>query len=175
MVIRKAVTADLDAVEAIYDQLHTLEEKKVIRTGWIRHVYPTRATAEAAMAPGTLYVLEDEGVVRASAKIDQEQPESYFRASWTLPAEADAVLVLHTLVVDPTLARIGYGKAFVGFYEQEAARRGCTVLRIDTNETNTPARRLYASLGYREVGAVPCEFNGIPNVNLVCLEKAVQA
>ena len=64
MVIRRAVTADLDAVEAIYDQLHTLEEKKVIRTGWIRHVYPTRATAEAAMALGTLYVLEDEGIIR---------------------------------------------------------------------------------------------------------------
>ena len=29
MVIRKAVTADLDAVEAIYDQLHTLEEKGI--------------------------------------------------------------------------------------------------------------------------------------------------
>ena len=175
MVIRKAVTADLDAVEVIYDQLHTLEEKKVIRTGWIRHVYPTRATAEAAMALGTLYVLEDEGAVRASAKIDQEQPESYSRANWTLQAEPSAVLVLHTLVVDPTIARRGYGRAFVRFYEQEAARRDCTVLRIDTNETNAPARSLYASLGYREVGAVPCEFNGIPNVNLVCLEKAVEA
>ena len=175
MVIRKAVTADLDAVEAIYDQLHTLEEQKVIRTGWIRHVYPTRFTAEAALALGTLYVLEDEGAVRAAAKIDQEQPESYARARWTLQAELSAVLVLHTLVVDPTIARRGYGRAFVRFYEQEAARRGCTVLRIDTNETNAPARRLYASLGYREVGAVPCEFNGIPNVNLVCLEKAVGA
>ena len=175
MVIRQAREADLDAVEAIYDQLHTLEEQKVIRTGWIRHVYPTRETARAAMALGTLYVLEDEGIVRASAKIDQEQPESYSRANWTLPADVDAVLVLHTLVVDPTLARRGCGRAFVAFYEQEAARRGCTVLRIDTNETNAPARRLYASLGYREVGAVPCEFNGIPNVNLVCLEKAVQA
>ena len=174
MVIRPAVEADLDAVEAIYDKLHTLEENKVIKTGWIRHVYPTQKTAAAAMALGTLYVLEDDGVIRAAAKIDQEQPESYFRANWTLPAEAAEVLVLHTLVVDPTLARHGYGKAFVAFYEQEALRRNCKVLRIDTNETNTPARSLYASLGYREVGAVPCEFNGIPNVNLVCLEKAVQ-
>ena len=175
MVIRAARAADLDAVEAIYDQLHTLEEEQIIKTGWIRHVYPTRKTAEAALALGTLYVLEDEGVIRAAAKIDQEQPESYLRAHWTLQAEEAAVLVLHTLVVDPTIARRGYGKAFVAFYEQEARQRGCKVLRIDTNETNAPARRLYAALGYREVGAVPCEFNGIPNVNLVCLEKAVEA
>ena len=63
----------------------------------------------------------------------------------------------------------------MAFYEQEAKRRGCRVLRIDTNELNAPARRLYAALGYREVGAVPCVFNGIPDVNLVCLEKAVEA
>ncbi len=175
MVIRPATQTDLDAVEAIYDALHTLEEEKTIKTGWIRHVYPTRKTAAAALTLGTLYVLEDEGAVRAAAKIDQEQPESYFRAHWTMPAEASEVLVLHTLVVDPTIARRGYGKAFVAFYEQEAKRRGCKVLRIDTNETNAPARRLYAALGYREVGAVPCVFNGIPNVNLVCLEKAVEA
>ena len=107
MVIRAARAADLDAVEAIYDQLHTLEEEQKIKTGWIRHVYPTRKTAEAALALGTLYVLEDEGAIRAAAKIDQEQPESYFRAHWTLQAEEAAVLVLHTLVVDPTIARRG--------------------------------------------------------------------
>ena len=30
---------------------------------------------------------------------------------------------------------------------------------------------LYKKLGYKEVSIVPCVFNGIPDVNLVCLEK----
>jgi len=30
---------------------------------------------------------------------------------------------------------------------------------------------LYKRLGYREAGIVPCVFNGIPDVMLVCLEK----
>lgn len=29
-------------------------------------------------------------------------------------------------------------------------------------------------LGYEEVGIVPCVFNGIPNVQLVCLEKDIR-
>ena len=173
MVIRRAVEADLDAVEAIYDALHTLEEAGELRTGWIRRVYPTRQTAAAAMALGTLYVLEDAGTIRAAAKIDQEQPETYAKAVWAVPAAAHEVLVLHTLVVDPAHRQRGYGRAFVAFYEREAKRRGCRDLRIDTNETNLPARRLYASLGYREVGVTPCAFNGIPDVNLVCLEKPI--
>ena len=38
---------------------------------------------------------------------------------------------------------------------------GCPYLRMDTNEKNAAARRLYARLGYKEIGIVDCEFNGI--------------
>ena len=48
---------------------------------------------------------------------------------------------------------------------------GCTVLRMDTNAKNAAARRLYQKLGYAESDIVPCIFNGIPNVQLVLLEK----
>ena len=41
------------------------------------------------------------------------------------------------------------------------------MLRMDTNEKNAAARRLYARLGYREADIVPCAFNSIPNVRLV--------
>ena len=44
---------------------------------------------------------------------------------------------------------------------------------MDTNERNAAARRLYAGLGYREAGIVPCTFNGIGGVQLVCLEKTL--
>ena len=44
---------------------------------------------------------------------------------------------------------------------------------MDTNEINTVARKLYKRLGYKEVSIVPCVFNGIPGVNLVCLEKRI--
>lgn len=48
------------------------------------------------------------------------------------------------------------------------------MLRIDTNAINSAARRLYAKLGYREADIVLCVFNGIPNVNLVLLEKKLK-
>lgn len=51
---------------------------------------------------------------------------------------------------------------------------GCLCLRIDTNVKNTSARKLYKRLGYRESGVIPCRFNGIPDVNLVCLEKLLE-
>lgn len=44
-------------------------------------------------------------------------------------------------------------------------------LRMDTNMINQRARKMYHNLGYQEVDIVPCVFNGIPDVQLVCLEK----
>ena len=86
-------------------------------------------------------------------------------------AEDRDVFVLHTLTVDPDLSGRGIGCAVVQFYEDTARALGCTVLRMDTNEKNAAARRLYARLGYREADIVPCAFNSIPNVRLVLLEK----
>lgn len=50
---------------------------------------------------------------------------------------------------------------------------GCHVLRIDTNERKSAARAMYAKHGWREAGIVPCTFNGLPGVQLVCLEKKI--
>lgn len=83
-------------------------------------------------------------------------------------------MVLHCLAVDPAQMRNGYGKAFIAFYETYARQCGCTALRMDTNAKNTRARKLYQTLGYEEVGIVPCVFNRIPNVQLVCLEKDIR-
>ena len=45
---------------------------------------------------------------------------------------------------------------------------------MDTNARNRAARALYKKLGYEEVSIVPCTFNGIAGVQLVCLEKKLE-
>lgn len=171
--IRKAAKEDIASVVRIYDAILDKEENGG-SVGWIRGVYPTESTAREALEKGTLFVLEDEGRIVAAAKIDQQQVAEYADADWEHEASEDEVMVLHTLVVDPACSRKGYGKRFVSFYESYALKEGCPYLRMDTNARNQTARKLYAGLGYREVGIVPCEFNGISGVQLVCLEKRLE-
>jgi len=173
-IIRKGVPADVPLVADIYDRIHTEEESGRAVIGWIRGVYPTEDTARQALEAGELFVLERDGAVAAAAKINKVQVPEYAGARWTCPeAPEEEIMVLHTLVVDPRQAGKGCGTAFVRFYEAYALERGCRYLRMDTNAKNTAARTLYARLGYREAGIVPCVFNGIPNVQLVCLEKTL--
>ncbi len=168
--VRKATPADLDAIAAIYDDIHTEEEAGRSTVGWVRGVYPTRKSAEEAIGRAEMFVLDADGVV-AAAKINREQVPEYALAQWDFPAPDEQVMVLHTLVVSPRCKGQGYGSRFVDFYEAYARENGCPYLRMDTNERNLAARALYKKLGYREVGIVPCAFNGIPDVRLVCLEK----
>ncbi len=173
--IRKAVREDVPRVAAIYDHILTEEEQGRAVIGWIRGVYPTEKTARDALEAGTLFVLERDGAIAAAAKIDQNQVPEYANAPWRYPDVPDSqVMVLHTLVVAPAFAGRGCGSEFVRFYEDYALNHGCPYLRMDTNAKNAAARRLYARLGYWEAGVVPCVFNGIPDVQLVCLEKKLE-
>lgn len=56
---------------------------------------------------------------------------------------------------------------------REAIAAGELFVMADGGETVAAARRLYARLGYKEVGIVDCTFNGIAGVKLVCLEKKI--
>lgn len=171
---RKATESDIDSIEKIYSDIHTCEECGKTTTGWIRGVYPMRETAEKALERNDLFVLEDDGKVLAAAVINRVQCEEYKYGNWCCDASENEVMVLHTLVVSPSESGNGYGKSFVGFYEKYALEHNSPYLRMDTNEKNTAARKLYKKLGFKEVGIIPCDFNGIKNVKMILLEKYLE-
>lgn len=172
--IRKARPGDALAVAAIYDAIHAREEAGQASVGWARGVYPTLATAQAAIARDDLFVMEQDDVIIGAAIINQQQVDVYAQANWRYPSADDQVMVLHTLVIHPAAAGHGYGRAFVQFYEDYARAKQCPCLRMDTNARNERARAMYAGLGYEERGEVPCVFNGIAGVGLVLLEKKIE-
>lgn len=171
MIIRKATSADIDAVAKIYEEIHGEESLGKITTGWLKGIYPVKSTAQNALEKDWLFVAEEDGKILSAAIINKYQGPIYEEATWEYEAGEEEVMVLHTLVVSPSSKQQGIGTQMVAFYEQYAAENGCMELRMDTNARNTIARKLYKKLGYKEVSIVPCVFNGIPDVNLVCLEK----
>ena len=172
--IRKAGIKDLDAVDCLYQEIHDAESAGLITTGWIREIYPVKATAEAALERGDLFVLEEDGRILGSGIINQLQVDVYESAPWKYQAPDEQVCVLHTLVISPAARGKGYGREFIRFYEAYALRHGCLELRIDTNERNLAARAMYSKYGYQEIDIVPTTFNGIAGVNLVLLEKQIR-
>lgn len=172
---RKATSADIDRIEEIYNEIHSREEAGLSTIGWQRGVYPTRQTAESGVVEKDMFVLEDGRHIVAAARINRIQLAEYALAHWRHDAPEDQIMVLHTLVVSPSCMGQGYGTQFVAFYERYALDHACSFLRMDTQAKNASARALYNRLGYEEISIVPCAFNGINGVQLVCLEKKLEA
>lgn len=169
--IRKATHKDIPWIGDIYGKILELEAEGKACTGWKKNIYPTEKTAQDAMAENELFVLEEDGRVLAAAIINQKQVPVYADCRWAYNVPDSEVMVLHTLVVDPDSSGCGIGSKFVRFYEEFALKNHCRYLRMDTNAKNSAARALYKKLGYSEQDIVPCVFNGIDGVQLVCLEK----
>ena len=60
---------------------------------------------------------------------------------------------VRTLWVRDDLRRHGLGARLVTAAEQEAVRRGCRVMHLDTHSYQAPG--FYRRLGYEEIGTVP--------------------
>jgi len=170
---RKATSKDIDRIAEIYSAVHTAEEAGITTTGWKRDTYPVRNTAKMALERGDIFVEEADGKIVCTALLNKIQVDVYEGADWEYPAAPENVMVMHTLAVDPAEFGHKYGPEMVKYYEQYALENNCPYLRMDTNEKNTKARKLYKSLGYKEIGIVPTVFNGIPGVGLVLLEKYI--
>ena len=171
--IRLANRNDINRIAEIYEHIHDAEEAGESVIGWDRNVYPTYQTALEGVSKGEIFVEENEKLIVATGRINQEQVDVYANCQWLYQGADNEVMVLHTLVVDPQIKGRGYGSEFVKFYEEYAIYHKCHYLRIDTQEKNVAARKFYERLGFREAGIVLCNFNGIPDVRLVCLEKKI--
>lgn len=153
MLFRPAAESDLDAIERHYTELLTHEaETGRSTTNWSLGVYPTRQTAAAALAAGTLWVLEREGEPVASVILNHHQDDFYATIGWQYPAPPEQVLVVHTLCIPPRYAGQGLGRECISRIKQQAAAMGCAVIRLDTWAGNIPAATLYQKNGFSLCG-----------------------
>ena len=171
--VRKALLSDLPQIEESYNEHFRHEEEHGAFTLFRKGVYPTRADAEKAARAGTLYVYEAEGgVIGGSVVADHCQPEGYRGIPWAGRWPEEQVLVLHLLLVRPSMAGRGIATALVEFALELAEQKGCKAVRLDTGAQNLPALSLYRKLGFSAAASAPGKVGSrIGNREQVYLEK----
>lgn len=170
--IRKAIEADLPSVARIYEEILDQEEETgVTCTNWQRGKYPTQEHARQALEAGTLFVMEENGDLFGCVNLNGVQLPEYAAIPWSIQANEEQVMVIHTLCISPRWAGRGRAREFVLFCEEEARRQGKTAMRLDTWIENVPANALYPKLDYRLAGKTMFHFMGFVWEELNCYEK----
>ena len=170
--IRKAAAEDISFVEEIYNEI-TSNEEIIKFTQWMKGLYPTVLTAQKSFEEGALFVSENDGVITGAVILNHEQPEEYKKLKWSIEAEGEKVLVIHTLCIKPSFSKMGLGQKFIIFAENYAKELGCTTIRLDTNDKNIPGANLYKKMGYTHVGNADFNFQGLKYQNLKCFDKVL--
>ena len=172
MVIRKAVPDDLQQIEQTYNEHFEHEKRHGAFTIFEKGVYPTREVAEKAIQEGAMHVCVLDGEIAGSIIANATQPAEYANIPWETVGRA---LVLHLLMVRPSMAGRGIGTALAGYAAQLARQGGYAALRLDTGSQNTPAVSLYKKAGFRIVASGPMDVGGVlTHKGHLFLEKPVQ-
>lgn len=102
--------------------------------------------------PWTREMLEQElqrsEIVRVYVLRDPGGAVAAFCTCWVIVDE----LHVNTLAVDPNRRRTGLATTLMRRVMEEATRAGAQRATLEVRASNQPARRLYASLGFRESG-----------------------
>ena len=172
--IRKANYNDIKFIEDTYNEHFTHEIDCGAYTVFKKGVYPTRKDAEKAINDGALYVYEENHNIAGSIIIDSVQPKEYDRISWGKALKSDEVMVIHLLIVRPSMAGKGVASSLVKYAMELARNNSCKALRLDTGGQNIPAVSLYKKLGFQIAATASMKVgNAIEHSGHLFLEKVI--
>lgn len=158
--IRLATEADLDVFEKLC-QAHFLDEKENgAYTVFQEGIYPARDDAQMALLHNSLYECLSDDIPAGFLIFDTCQPREYGNIRWSCPLPRGKVAVIHLLIVHPHARGRGAGRAMVAFAVNEAQRRGCRAVRLDTGLQNIPACSLYRKMGFAIVSVASMKVGG---------------
>lgn len=147
--IRKATVTDIELIEDTYKEHFIHETENEAFTVFKEGVYPTAKDAEKAIYSGTLYVYEEKNNIVGSIIVDNVQPEEYAGIAWGQTLESKDVMVIHMLLVRPSMAGKGIATSLITYAAGLAIKNSCKALRLDTGAQNIPAVSLYKKLGFQ--------------------------
>ena len=152
--IRLGVEADTDELEQLYNSLNDHLSVTVNYPGWRKGAYPVRSTAEDGIKEGCLYVAQLDNKIIGSIILRHKPEPAYLPVRWTLPLDYEEVLVIYTFAVHPDYLGQGVGYALLDFAASFGIKSNIKALRLDVNENNIPAIRLYEKYGFHYIDTV---------------------
>lgn len=170
--IRKATFDDIELIEDTYNEHFMYEIEHGAFTVFQKGIYPTKKDAEKAIDDGTLYVYEENHNILGSIIVNRIQPREYKRIVWNKSVKSDEVMVIHLLMVRPSMTKKGVASSLMTYAMELAKKNSCKVLRLDTGSQNIPAVSLYKKLGFQVIAMASMKVgNSIEHSKHLFLEK----
>ena len=105
-------------------------------------------------------------------ELDKVQPIEYATIPWKEKLSEDEVMVIHLLMVRPSMSGKGIASSLIKFATELAQKNSCRALRLDTGSQNIPALSLYQKNGFEIIASASKKVGDvIAHKNHLFLEK----
>lgn len=166
MDMRQAKPRELPLITLIYKRaVDEMLSRKIYQ--WDQ-VYPNARFLKKSMEKGELYVFTRDQQVVGAVVLNSEESEEWASVPWQYPTPA---LVIHALVMDPSVQGQGLGKLALDWIERFASENKFCSIRLDLFPGNAAARNLYLHHGYVCRGEVTFAIKPPGHQAYHCLEK----
>ncbi|MFP4287258.1 MAG: GNAT family N-acetyltransferase [Candidatus Izemoplasmataceae bacterium] len=156
--IRKALNSDLDAIDKLsLEVIHAMHLENIHQ--WTLN-YPRRPHFEKDIEQNALFVYEDNMVITGVMAIYPEHEEAYQVIKWI----NTHAIVIHRVLIKPTLQGKGIGSNLLRFAFQYARDQKYDSVKIDTYPANQKMRTLLKNHQFHELGY-------IESINRIAYEK----
>ena len=166
--VRKAMEADIDCIEKLYEDICDYLEMHKNYPRWEKGIYTARCDAEKGLETNSLYVAQMGEKTVGTVILNHEPEEGYRNGKWLTEDDYRHIHVVHTLAVHPDFLKYGIATELLVFAEQVAREEQCISIRLDVVKGNIPADQLYQKCGYQLIGTVSLGYEeyGRPWYNL---------
>ena len=149
MKLVKATEPDFQRITQFYREAIAHTEHMDTYARWVYGQHPTDAMIRRYLQADAMYCCEKDGSIISAAAVTQ-QGEDYHDAAWAFPLRDDEVSVVHLLCVMPEWQGKGVARETMGLVAELSREAGKKAVRLDALACNTPAHRLYESLGFQK-------------------------
>lgn len=152
MELKTATENDFDRLTEFYRDVILHTENIGIYAKWVYGQHPIDEMIMRYINEGALYFCEKDGSIISAVAVTPYQGEDYRNTEWSITATDNEVSVVHILCVDPNQQKQGIARKTMGLVIEMSQNMGKKAVRLDALSCNTPAHRLYSSLGFEKRG-----------------------
>ena len=149
MKLVKAAEQDFQRIARFYQDVIARTEHMETYARWVYGQHPTDEMIHGYIRRGAMYCCKKGSSILSAAAVTQ-QGDDYHGAAWALPLRDDEVSVVHLLCVAPEWQGQGVARETMGLVIELSREMGKKAVRLDALTCNTPAHRLYGSLGFQK-------------------------
>lgn len=148
MTLIRATENDFERLAEFYRRAVSETKGMELYARWIYGLHPSDEMILGYIKSGNMFFSELDGKIASAVAVVPCQGKEYRDVPWKIELADDEVSTVHILCVAPELQKKGIAARTMRAVIEMSREDGKKSVRLDALKCNTPARRLYESLGF---------------------------